>query len=126
MTASIHQLPAPLYPEHLSPVFNWPAVGGPLAASPTGDARLNIDRLMQDMRAAWDWAMANHVAVLSIDADRNGAYLRLAPSPRLRTLFGEECACIHSFPSHGLQVQRWIGTVGQNVRAFWQEVTCVH
>lgn len=123
MSAVFHEFP---YPEHLSPVFDWPAVGGPLDATRTGDARCNIDRLLVDMSAAWDWAAANHLAVLSIDADRNGAYLRLAPAPRLRTLFGDECACIRRTVEHGLQVERWIGTIGENIRVFWQEVACVH
>ncbi len=133
-TATLHQLPPPLYPEHLSPVFDWPAVGGPLnATSPKAgtsgernqDARCDIDKLLEDMRSAWAWAKASHVAVLSVDADRNGAYLRLAASPRLRTLFGDECAMIQRHEKADLRTETWLGCIG-HIRVFWREVTCVH
>jgi hypothetical protein len=35
---------------------------------------MDVERLLADQRSAWDWAIAKHVAVLSINADRNGAY----------------------------------------------------
>ena len=129
MTATLHQLPPPVYPEHLAPVFDWPAVGGPLnSANPNArarDARCDIDQLLADIRAAWEWAKASHVAVLSIDADRNGAYLRLVESPRLRGLFGDECAMVKRSEKDGLRTEIWLGCIG-HIRVFWREVTCVH
>lgn len=113
------------YPEHLAPVFNWPLISGALNGQRTTDARHDIDKLFADMRTAWDWAIANQVAVIGLDADRNGAYLRIAPSARLRTLFGDECAMIHRKTEAGLQTEWWIGSI-EHIRVFWREVSCVH
>lgn len=126
MTATLHRLlPASIYPEHLAPCFDWPAVGGPLTGEPARDARGDIDKLLADMRTAWDWAKASQVAVISLDADRNGAYLRVAASPRLRTLFGDECAQIRQRETDGLRTETWLGCIG-HIRVFWREVTCAH
>lgn len=119
MTATIHKIPPPC-PEHLAPSFNA-AVGGPLS----GDARCDIDKLLADIRSAWDWAAANQVAVLSVNADRNGAYLVIAPSQKLHRLFGDECAQWRQHTQDGLRTENWIGCIG-HIRVFWWEVTCVH
>lgn len=113
-----------IYPEHLAPVFHWPAIGGPLLPEQK-DARCDIEKVLADQRAGFEWAQAEHLAVLSINADRNGAYLCIAPSPRLIDLFGEEMACIHQRTEGGVQTKFWLGCIG-HIRVFWREVTCVH
>jgi hypothetical protein len=123
--SNLLHFPPPIYPEHLQPVFQWPAVGGALNGLRGSDARSDIDKIFADLRTAWDWAIANQVAVIGLDADRNGAYLRVAPSPRLHTLFGDECANVHRKTEAGLRVEWWIGGIG-HIRVFWREVTCVH
>jgi hypothetical protein len=124
MSATLHPLPPSLYPEHLAPVFSWPAVGGPLNGSRERDARCDIDKLFADMRTAWDWAMCNHIAVIGVDADRNGAYLRVVHSTKLQHLFGDECAMIKRHTEAGLRTEIWLGSI-EHIRVFWREVTCV-
>lgn len=121
MSATV--LPFPYYfPEHLAPAFIAPLSKGPLDAS---DARHDIDKLLADQRQVWDWAMAAGLAVLSINGDRNGAYLCVAPSEHIYKLFGDECALIQRKTLDGLRVESWMGMVG-HIRIFWREVKCVH
>lgn len=121
MSATV--LPFPYYfPEHLAPAFIAPLSKGPLDAS---DARHDIDKLLGDQRQVWDWAMAAGLAVLSINGDRNGAYLCVAPSEYIYKLFGDECALIQRKTQDGLRVESWMGMVG-HIRIFWREVKCVH
>lgn len=113
------------YPEHLAPLLHWHGVSGAISGTRSGDARMDLERLYADMRTAWDWAIAKHVAVLSINADRNGAYLFVAASPMLQTLFGDECAWIRRNVEHGLETSLWLGCIG-HIRVFWREVKCAH
>lgn len=113
-----------VYPEHLAPIFNWPAIGGPLVAQQS-DARCDIEKLLADQRTAFAWAQAEHLAVLSMNADRNGAYLVIAPSARLAGLFGDEMACVLRRDEGGVQIKFWMGCI-DHIRIFWREVTCVH
>lgn len=117
--------PSAIYPEQLAPVFDWPAVGGPLNRQDNQRAPCSIDKLLADIRIAWDWAQLNHVPILSVDADRNGVYLRLVATPRLYTLFGDECATVRREEKNGQRIEVWLGCIG-HIRAFWREVTCVH
>lgn len=111
-------------PEHLLPGF-LPAPSGPLNGTRPRDVRCAVDALVTDMKTALNWATSAQLAVLSINADRNGAYLVVAPSPRLKTLFGEECTWFHRYTDHGLLIEHWLGAIG-HIRVFWREVTCVH
>lgn len=121
MSAAI--LPFPYYfPEHLAPAFIAPLCKGQVN---TADARTNIDKLLADQRQVWDWAVASGLAVLSINGDRNGAYLCVAPAKHIYSLFGDECAQIQRQTRDGLCTETWIGLVG-HIRVFWREVKCVH
>lgn len=115
----------PVCPEHLAPVFAWHGIGGPMTGNPDRDARCDIKAIFTDLRTAWDWAAAKHLAVLSIAADRNGAYLCLAASPVLHTLFGDECIRVTRIVQGTLATELWLGYIG-HIRVFWREVTCVH
>lgn len=118
-----------IYPEHLAPGF-LPAPSQPIA-SIDQDARCDMDKLFADMRKALEFAQANHLAVLSVNADRFGAYLVVAEAPTLQALFGEEAALVDHRTDAGLRIEIWLGGV-ENVRVFWREVkcawevTCVH
>lgn len=121
MSATV--LPFPYYfPEHLAPAFIAPLCSGQVNAA---DARYDIDKLLADQRSVWDWATAAGLAVLSINGDRNGAYLCVAPADHIYKLFGEECAQIQRKTQDGLCVETWMGLVG-HIRVFWREVKCVH
>lgn len=113
------------YPEHLAPLLHWHGVSGAISGKRSGDARMDVERLLADQRTAWEWAIAKQVAVLSINADRNGAYLFVAASPMLQTLFGDECTWISRYVEHGLETSLWIGCIG-HIRVFWLEVKCAH
>lgn len=116
MNARVIPLKDPTCPEHLSPSLTMP-VGGPIP-----DARLDIERLMDDMKTGMRWAFSKHLAVLTMAVDRNGAYLVIAPHKHLRTLFGEECALWRREVSHGMATEHWLGMIG-HIRFFWREVT---
>lgn len=104
--------------EHLAPSLAAP-VGGPIR-----DARMEIGQLMTDMQTAVDFCTAQHIPVLTIAADRNGAYLVVAPAAHLRVLFGDECTCWRRGVSGHLVTEHWIGLIG-HIRVFWREVnTC--
>jgi len=117
------------YPEHLAPAF-LPAPSAPIGGQ-SPDARCDMDKLFADMRKAFEFALANHLAVLSVNADRFGAYLVVAESPMLQALFGEESCLVDHKTDAGLRIEIWLGGV-DNVRVFWREVkcawevTCVH
>lgn len=100
--------------EILSPAA-LPAVGGPI-----DDARCNIDRLFEDMKAAMRFAIRHSLPILTMAVDRNGAYLVIAPVSHVYTLFGDECSRIKSKPEGGLMVEQWLGCM-DNVRVFWRE-----
>ena len=111
--------------EHLAPALNVP-VGGPINGHRQKDYRTDFDRLQADMASAWRFATKHHLAVLTVAGDRNGAYLVIAPSPKLKTLFGDEAARWRMDPAtNGMRVEYWLGLIG-NIRVFWREVTCVH
>lgn len=120
MTATIHPLRHSSSMEHLSPAFIWPNLGGPIS-----DARVDIDSMLDDIRQAWDWAIANHLAVLSVNADRCGAYICIAAVPKLYTVFGDECSWVQRKDEGCLRTELWIGCIG-HIRVFWREVKCVH
>lgn len=111
------------HPEHLAPLLFWHGLGGPINGHRQSDARTDIAALLADQRTAWDWAEANHVAVLSINGDRNGAYLFVAASRSLYTLFGEECAWVKRSIERGVETTLWLGCIG-HIRVFWREVKC--
>lgn len=106
----------PACPEYLSPSLLVP-VGGPIP-----DARLDIERLLEDMKTGMRFAAAKHLPILTMAADRNGAYIVIAPTKTLKTLFGDECAPWRREVSHGLLTEHWLGLVG-HIRFFWREVT---
>lgn len=122
--SNVHVLPLAGLPEYLLPLLNVP-VGGPINGSRGHDTPCDFEKLLADQRTAWDWAVANRLAVLSANADRNGAYLVLAPSPRLHTLFGEERSCVHQSVQNGMRIELWVGSI-EHIRVFWREVSCVH
>ena len=122
MTATVHQFPS-YYPEHLAPAFAAPIPRG--AINGERDARYDIDKLLHDQRQVWDWAIANRLAVLSVNGDRNGAYLYVAPASHIYVLFGEECSQIQRKTENGLCTETWLGVIG-HIRVFWREVKCVH
>lgn len=124
MTANLYRFPRN-YPEHLAPVFAWPNIDGPMNGHRDRDARCDIATALADQRTAFDWATSKQLAVLSVNADRNGAYLCVAPSPMIYTLFGEECAWIQRKVENGLSTELWLGCIG-HIRVFWREVKCVH
>lgn len=119
MTAMVHSLPGLPWPEHLIPAFH-PPVGGPIRF----DFR-NFETMMADLRTASDFARAQQLAILQMAFDRNGAYLVIAPSPRLYKIFGNECAWVQRKVEHGLRIEHWLGCIG-HIRVFWREVKCMH
>lgn len=112
--------------EHLFPALRWQPVSQPITKRTNdADPRTAIDKLLDDQRRVWTWAQDKHLAVLSVNADRNGAYACIAPHPDLYTMFGEECVKVHSRDENGLILEYWMGLVGE-LRVFWREVKCVH
>ncbi len=110
-------------PEFVIPALAQP-VGGPL--TPGGDVHCDLDRLFADMRTAWHFAERNYLAVLTIAADRNGAYMVVSPTARLAPIFGAECGLLRSEPpQNGVVVEHWLGCIG-HIRVFWREVKCAH
>lgn len=120
--ATIHTFPS-YYPEHLAPAFASPIQRGPINGR--ADARYDIDKLLADQKQVWDWAMTKGIAVLSVNGDRNGAYLCVVPTANIYELFGDECAQVQRKSENGLLTETWLGLVG-HIRVFWREVTCVH
>lgn len=118
MTASIHSL-APTTPEILAPSLCQP-VRGPINGA---DQRLDFAALQDDMKLAWDFATAKGLSVLTVAADRNGAYLVVAPHPSIYALFGDECGQHRRHVDHGLTTEHWLGCIG-HIRVFWREVKC--
>lgn len=106
-------------PEILSPA-SLPAVGGPI-----GDARRNIDQMVEDMKTAMRFAIRNSLPILTMAVDRNGAYLVIAPVGHAREVFGDECGLISAKPEGGMVVEQWLGCV-DNVRVFWREFKPAH
>ncbi len=104
-------------PEFLKPALNL------MAGGPMGDARTDVDKLLADQKAAWDFAKAKGLAVLTMAADRNGAYLVVAPSKDIYALFGEECGQWRRHSEAGLLTEYWLGCIG-HIRVFWREVKC--
>lgn len=120
--SNVHFLPIP---EHLAPGV-MPAPSMPMNG---GDARREFTQLLCDQFEGVKYCEANQIAVLSIGADRHGAYINVAPVAKLRTLFGDECACIKRSVNAGLSIEIWIGTittVAGVIRVFWREVACMH
>lgn len=107
----------PTCPEFLVPSLNITA-GGAMA-----DARHDIERLLADQKTAWDFARTKGLAVLTVAADRNGAYLVVAPSKDIYTLFGEECGQWRRHVDAGTTIKYWLGCIG-HIRVFWREVKC--
>ncbi|MBI2278176.1 MAG: hypothetical protein HYU74_12550 [Dechloromonas sp.] len=124
MTANTHEANLSMYPEHLAPALHWHGLGGPMNGQRSKDARCDFDAVMADQRTAWEWAAAKHLAVLSVNADRNGAYLCLAASPTLATLFGDECSRVTRIVQGALATELWMGCIG-HIRVFWREVKCL-
>lgn len=121
-----NDFPAFPYPEHLMPALRWQPVSSPITnREVAGDARTCIDKLLDDQRRIYAWAQSHHLAVLSINADRNGAYICVAAQPSLYRLLGDECTKVCSRIENGLALEYWIGLVGE-IRVFWREVKCVH
>lgn len=106
-------------PEFLAPSLNVPT----RVAMNGGDARTDIDTLLADQKAAWEFAMANRLAILATAADRNGAYLVVAPAKHIYKLFGEECGMWRRHSDAGLTTEHWLGCIG-HIRVFWREVKC--
>lgn len=118
MTATIHSL-APTTPEFLAPSLCQP-VRGPINSA---DQRLDFAALQADMKQAWDFATAKGLSVLTVAADRNGAYLVVAPHPSIYALFAGECGQHRRHVGHGLTTEHWLGCIG-HIRVFWREVKC--
>lgn len=119
MDANVHSLrPAAVYPEFLAPSLNPPA-RGPI----NGEARMDVENLLADMKTAWDFATSKHLAVLTMAADRNGAYRVVAPHPTIYALFGDECGQWRQHTENGLTTEHWLGCIG-HTRVFWREVKC--
>lgn len=124
MFPNTHHLPENI-PEALAPSFQMVAAG-PINGRRPHDFRIDFERLTADMRTAWDFAALNLLAVLSISGDRNGAYMIVAPSPRLHDLLGDEASRWHQAPvKNGLVVEYWVGHL-DHIRIFWREVKCTH
>jgi hypothetical protein len=108
-----------LCPEHLAPSL-VAAVGGPIR-----DARHDLDRLIEDQKTAMRFAIAHHLPILTMAADRNGAYLVVAPTRHIYTLFGDECAQWRRHVDGAVTTEYWLGCIG-HIRVFWREVKCMH
>jgi hypothetical protein len=111
----------PACPEFMAPSLNPPTRG----AINRGDARSDIDALLADQKTAWNFAVAHNLAILSVNADRNGAYLVVTPNKDIYKLFGDECGMWRRHVEGGLTTEHWIGCIG-HIRVFWREVKCVH
>lgn len=109
---------AATYPEMMYPSLNIVA-GGPI----NGEARREVDSYLGDIKTAMDFATAKHLAVLTMAADRNGAYLVVAPHPTIYALFGDECGQWRRHTENGLTTEHWLGCIG-HIRVFWREVKC--
>ncbi len=112
-----------LIPHPNCPEFLAPALLPPTRGSITSDARLSIGSLMDDMKTAWDFAVAKKLAVLNVAADRNVAYLIVAPSRDIYTLFGDECGQWRRHTENGITTEHWLGCIG-HIRVFWRETKC--
>ena len=119
MNATLHRLPSPTTPEFLSPSLCQP-VRGPINGA---DQRLEFASLIDDMKTAWDFAVAKGLAVLTVAADRNGAYLVVAAHPSIYALFGDECGQHRRHVDNGMTTEHWLGCIG-HIRVFWREVRC--
>lgn len=119
MSAVVHHMPAVSMPELFFPSLCQP-VRQPINSK---DQRLDFDALQADMKMAWDFAVAKGLSVLTVAADRNGAYLVVAAHPSIYALFGEECAQHRRHVEHGLCTEHWLGCIG-HIRVFWREVKC--
>lgn len=115
----IQQTPFAICPEYLAPSLAVPA-GGPIP-----DARLDIERLLEDQKEAMRWAINASVPILTMAADRNGAYIVVAPVKHIYALFGEECGQWRRHTENGLTTEHWLGCIG-HIRVFWREVKCTH
>ncbi len=120
MSNQIIAFPGQPMPEHLQPAFHAP-VGGPIRKQSPG----TFEDYIRDIRKAVEFALAKGLMVISINADRNGAYLVVVPQPTLYKLFGDECASVQRRTEAGLVTELWLGSL-DNVRVFWREVKCVH
>lgn len=122
----MQEIPEFPYPEHLMPALRWQPVSRPITErEKSSDPRSCIDKLLDDQRRIFNWAQSEHLAVLSINADRNGAYACVAAQAALYKIFGDECAKVHERSENGVVLEYWIGLVGE-IRVFWREVKCVH
>lgn len=119
MNARIYHLPqsGPACPEYFAPSMAVP-VGGAIA-----DARTNLEQLFEDMQTGMLYANTKHLPILTIAADRNGAYLVVAPTRDIYKLFGNECATWRRQVEGQMTVEHWFGMVG-HIRFFWREVKC--
>ncbi|RIX47469.1 MAG: hypothetical protein D3M94_07290 [Rhodocyclales bacterium GT-UBC] len=105
--------------EHLAPSLNVPT------SRPLNDARTDIESLITDIRFAFNYAQEHALAVLSVNADRFGAYMIIAPTEHVKTLFGAECTCWRNYESEGTATEHWVASI-EHIRVFWREVKCVH
>lgn len=106
-------------PEYLAPSLNPPS-GGPIK-----DARADIDRLLEDMKEGMRFAIAQRLPILTMAADRNGAYLVVAPVKHIKALFGDECGLWRRKVDAGMTTEHWLGCCG-HIRFFWREIKCTH
>lgn len=111
------QSPFAVCPEYLAPSLAVPA-GGPIK-----DARCDLERLLEDQKEAMRFAIANKLPILTLAADRNGAYIVVAPARHIYTLFGDECGLWRRHVDNGLTTEHWLGCIG-HIRVFWREVKC--
>lgn len=122
--AEIIDLPQPAAClEYFIPSLLQP-VGGPINGDK--DYRKEFDELQRDQRTAWEFAKRHGLAVLTVAGDRNGAYLVVSATPRLRQIFGEEAARWRWGESNGSLVEYWLGLIDERIRVFWREIKCVH
>lgn len=105
--------------EHLAPSLNVPT------SRPLNDARTDIEGLITDIRFAFDFAQKHALAVLSVNADRFGAYMIIAPTDNIRKLFKKDCVCWRNFEQAGTNTEHWVASI-KHIRVFWREVKCVH
>ena len=105
------------------PEFMAPSLISPPSVAINRDARTDIVALLNDQKSAWDFAVANNIAVLAVAADRNGAYLVVAPSKNIYVLFGDECSMWRRHTDAGLTTEHWLGCIN-HIRVFWREVKC--
>ncbi len=110
-------------------IFERSGVPDPLLPSlsiPVGsampDSRKDFDQLQKGMRAAWGFAEKNHLAVLTVAGDRNGAYLVIAPCAYLAALFGNDAGCWRKEPAKGGHTLEYWMAEREQFRVFWREV----